>query len=154
MLAKDGQYRWILDQASVTKRDADGTPLRMSGTHTDITQYKQKEFEREKLQSQLAQAQKLESIGRLAGGVAHDFNNMLSVILGYTEICLAQISPEHPLWDKLQEIEKAGQHSASITSSCWPLPENKRRRLKFSISMKLLRGCYACCVVSSGRIFV
>ena len=49
------------------------------------------------LQSQLTQAQKLESVGRLAGGVAHDYNNMLSVIIGYTEMAMEKSDPSEPL---------------------------------------------------------
>lgn len=81
----------------------------------DISERKQAEEENRQLEQQLVQAQKLEAVGRLAGGVAHDFNNMLSVILGHTEIALNQIRPENPLYEDLQEILKAAGRSAGLT---------------------------------------
>ena len=84
-------------------------------TFRDITEYKRGEKERKKLEEQLFHAQKMESVGRLAGGVAHDFNNMLSVIIGRTEMALnTDVSPEE-LQHNLQEILKAGQRSAALT---------------------------------------
>ncbi|MCX8026441.1 MAG: PAS domain S-box protein [Thermodesulfovibrionales bacterium] len=71
--------------------------------------------ERKKLQKQLIQAQKLESIGRLAGGVAHDYNNMLSVIIGYAELALQKIRPDDPLKSDLQHILNAAEKSKDIT---------------------------------------
>jgi len=71
--------------------------------------------EREKLHAQLQQAQKMESVGRLAGGVAHDFNNMLGVILGHVEMALEDVDPEQPLFADLQEIHKAAERSAALT---------------------------------------
>ncbi len=67
-----------------------------------------------KLERELYQAQKMESVGRLAGGVAHDFNNMLGVILGHTELALLALEPTQPLYNNLQEIQKAAQRSASL----------------------------------------
>jgi len=81
----------------------------------EITARKQAEEERERLQDQLAQAQKMESVGRLAGGVAHDFNNMLGVILGYAELAMEEIDASHPLYDELREIRKAADRSADLT---------------------------------------
>ena len=73
------------------------------------------EHERVILQNQLMQAQKMESVGRLAGGVAHDFNNMLGVILGQVEMVEEQINPADPLLQDLQEIKKAAIRSADLT---------------------------------------
>jgi PAS domain S-box-containing protein len=81
----------------------------------DITGRKQAEVEKEKLQFQLLQSQKMESIGRLAGGVAHDFNNMLSVILGHTELAMNQMDQAQPLFGRLQDIRRAAQRSADLT---------------------------------------
>ncbi len=81
----------------------------------DITGQKRAEAEREKLQSQLLQAQKMESVGRLAGGVAHDFNNMLSVILGHTELLRDEMDGDKTLKDKVDEIYKAASRSAEFT---------------------------------------
>ena len=67
------------------------------------------------LEAQLHQAQKMESVGRLAGGVAHDYNNMLSVILGYSELALEKIDSTDKLYEDLREIHKAGVRSADIT---------------------------------------
>ncbi len=80
-----------------------------------ITERKRAEEEREKLTEQLTQSQKMESVGRLAGGVAHDFNNMLGVILGHTELALEQVDPALPLHGSLLEIQKAAERSASLT---------------------------------------
>jgi len=81
----------------------------------DISHRKLIEEEKSKLEAQLQQAQKIESIGRLAGGVAHDFNNMLSVILGHTEMVLAQTPGDHPLHGDLMEIRNAAERSANLT---------------------------------------
>ncbi len=75
---------------------------------TDVT-------ERKELEDQLSQAQKMESVGRLAGGVAHDFNNMLTVIFGHAEITLEKLNPNDPLCDNLREILKATERSADLT---------------------------------------
>ncbi|MHB8056465.1 MAG: ATP-binding protein [Desulfuromonadaceae bacterium] len=81
----------------------------------DISGRKQSEEERGKLESQLQQAQKMESVGRLAGGVAHDFNNMLGVILGHAELAIMKTGPSQPLSAHLEEIHKAAERSADLT---------------------------------------
>jgi PAS domain S-box-containing protein len=81
----------------------------------DITERKRAEEERTKLEVQLQRAHKLEAIGQLAGGVAHDFNNMLGVILGYTELAMEQIDPTQPVIKDLEEIRSAAKRSADIT---------------------------------------
>ena len=81
----------------------------------DVTERKQAEAERERLQEQLNQLQKIESIGRLAGGVAHDFNNMLQAILGHVELALDRVPPGERLQRNLLEIRKAAERSADLT---------------------------------------
>jgi PAS domain S-box-containing protein len=82
---------------------------------SEITARKRAEEEKDSLQSQLTQAQKMESVGRLAGGVAHDFNNMLSVILGHAELVLHRLDATHPHYVSLQNIHKAAERSADLT---------------------------------------
>lgn len=80
----------------------------------DITERKLADQESEKLRKQLFQAQKMETVGRLAGGVAHDFNNMLGVIMGYTDLALNLVSPEDRLHANLQKIQRATEKAADI----------------------------------------
>jgi PAS domain S-box-containing protein len=82
----------------------------------DITESVKAQNREKKLEEQLYQAQKIESIGRLAGGVAHDFNNMLSIIIGNAELALEKTDPATPLAADITEILKAAQRSAKITS--------------------------------------
>lgn len=80
-----------------------------------IAERKLSEQEHERLQNQLNQSQKMESIGRLAGGVAHDLNNMLSVIVGNTEMAMERVEPSAPLFEELNEIMDAARRSAELT---------------------------------------
>jgi PAS domain S-box-containing protein len=96
-------------------RDEEGAALYFVTVIVDITAQKRAEEEKEKLQAQLSQAQKMESVGRLAGGVAHDFNNMLGVILGHTEMALEEADQETPVYASLQVIEQAAKRSAALT---------------------------------------
>ena len=87
----------------------------MISTVQDETQRVQAEKEHNRLREQLFQAQKMQSVGRLAGGVAHDYNNMLSVIMGYTEMAMEKVSPDDPLHADLSEVYKAAGRSTDIT---------------------------------------
>jgi PAS domain S-box-containing protein len=80
-----------------------------------ITERKRVELERERLHGQLTQAQKLETVGRLAGGIAHDFNNMLQAILGNASLALEEIPPRSPARDNLEAIENCARRSAELT---------------------------------------
>lgn len=85
------------------------------GVVRDITDRKRSEKEKDDLQELLHQAQKMESVGRLAGGIAHDFNNMLGVIIGNTEMALTQTKASNPLYFRLKEIMKSAGRSADLT---------------------------------------
>jgi PAS domain S-box-containing protein len=110
----DGTPIWVSINISFV-RDENGNPIGFQGVTRDISALKRAEEERERLQVQLLQAQKLEAVGRLAGGVAHDFNNMLGVILGYSEMAQAKMSHDDLLHDDLTEIITAARRSADIT---------------------------------------
>lgn len=111
----DGKWRWLHSRDLPFSRSADGSVERILGIAEDITENKESEKIKLKLEEQLRQAQKMESVGRLAGGVAHDFNNMLSVILGRTEMALETMDRNHPLYFDLKEICDAATRSADVT---------------------------------------
>jgi len=113
-LKKDGSVAWT-DVSVALRRKKDGAPMYFVTAVNDITGRMREAAAKSALEAQLHQAQKMESVGRLAGGVAHDFNNMLGVILGHTELALAQVDPGLPLHADLGEIRKAAMRSADLT---------------------------------------
>jgi len=104
---KDGRWKWVLSRGVVIARDDNGEPLRMVGTHTDITELKEAEGQQRALEVQLRESQKMEAIGTLAGGVAHDFNNLLAAILGNLVLAREDVGPQHPAQESLAEINRA-----------------------------------------------
>jgi PAS domain S-box-containing protein len=111
---KDGHWLWVHNKGRVIQHDSDGKALRMSGTHQDISLRKQSEEQQKRLEEQLAQAQKIESVGRLAGGIAHDLNNMLTPILGHCELLSDDMPPLDPRLESVQEISRAAEHSRDL----------------------------------------
>jgi len=112
---KNGTYKWILDRGKVIHWLADGKPLRVIGTHTDIDARKQAEAERRQLEQQLQQAQKAESLGRMAGAVAHHFNNQLAVVQGNLELAMEETMDNAGLRGYLAEAMSAGQRAAEVS---------------------------------------
>jgi PAS domain S-box-containing protein len=95
--------------------DAGGNAIGWATVSHDITERRRADEEKQMLQAQLTQALKMEAVGRLAGGVAHDFNNMLGVILGHTGMALEMAAPTDPLRGNLAAIEKAALRCADLT---------------------------------------
>ena len=91
-----------------------GVPVAVQGSARDITERKRAEEALRASQLQLQQSQKLEAIGQLAGGVAHDFNNMLTAIIGYTDLSLRRVGLENPIRRNLEETKKAAERAASL----------------------------------------
>ena len=104
-----------IDDSGAPIKDNAGRILGVVLVFRDISESKQSDKERAILQEQLAQAQKMESVGRLAGGVAHDFNNMLGVIIGHAELAMEQLDQASPAYEDMMAVRKAAQRSADLT---------------------------------------
>ena len=103
---KDGSQIWVSNSTRAYFGEQ-GNIVRYEGIVVDINQRKKAEKEKEELQSQLLQARKMESIGTLAGGIAHEFNNILGIIIGNAELAISDVSEGHPARNYLQEIRNA-----------------------------------------------
>lgn len=107
IITRDGKYRQIVWNNTVL-HDQQRSITGVASIGVDVTDHRS-------VEEQLRQSQKMEAIGRLAGGVAHDFNNMLGVILGYAEMSMRNVTQDDKLWHRLNEITKAALRSRDIT---------------------------------------
>lgn len=107
IITATGRRVWVR-AIGEAERDASGAITRVHGAFQDVD-------DRRKLEDQFRQAQKMEAIGRLAGGVAHDFNNLLSVIISYAELAIDDLGPDDPVAADISEIRRAGQRAAALT---------------------------------------
>jgi PAS domain S-box-containing protein len=129
MRTKQGDWRWVLTRGRVVERDADGSPIRLVGTHSDITERKLAEEILRERDEQLRQSQKMEAIGQLAGGIAHDFNNLLTAIIGYSDLLLAgEELTSSPARADIEEIKHAADRATALTGQI--LAFSRRQALK------------------------
>jgi PAS domain S-box-containing protein len=111
--SKNGQAR-IITATRMPLYSRQGTVIGILGTHEDITERVSAEKERERLEAQLKRAEKMEVIGTLAGGVAHDLNNILSGVVSYPELILMDLPPDSPLRRPILTVQSAGQRAAAV----------------------------------------
>jgi PAS domain S-box-containing protein len=126
---RDGGIITVLENARV-ERDETGTVLYYEGTLTDITP-------RKRIEEQLRQAQKMEALGKLAGGIAQDFNNVLTVITGYSQLVLSELDPAHPARPSAVQLLEAAGGAVTLTKQ---LLSFSRRQAPFQGSVDLNRA--------------
>lgn len=134
---KSGTWVWILSKGKVIERDVSGKPVRMCGTHLDVTA-------RRRLEEQLRQSQKMDSVGRLAGGVAHNFNNMLTGILGYAQLMDQSLHDDPEFGPMIGHILTVGRRAADLSNKLlsfarqkpmMSLPVDVHRNISAAIAM-------------------
>jgi len=114
IIRPNGEVRWIWDR-SFPIANEDGEFYRVAGIAEDITARKRAEEALRQSEEQLRKAQRMEAIGRLAGGVAHDFNNMLTAIIGTAELAMLELHRDHPVRRDLKEIKQTADRAANLT---------------------------------------
>ena len=146
ILTKTGEERVIAWHNTIL-RDAEGNIIGHLSSGEDITEQKRAEKDKRKLEEQLIQAQRMESIGTLAEGIAHDFNNILSPIMIYTEIVMSSIPDESPLQSNLKKIFKASERARDLVQQILTFSRQTEKELKplevgsvFKETLKLLRS--------------
>lgn len=115
MKHKDGSWIWVMDRGKVIEWNEYGNPLRMIGTHTDITERKRAEKENLKLESQNRQLQKAESLGRMAGAIAHHFNNQLQAVMGNIEMVIDDLPQGSDILPFLVEAMSASYKAMEVS---------------------------------------
>lgn len=116
MRTRNGEWKWILDRGRVVEWDEEGKPLRICGTHLDITARKRAEEERHKLLAHAIETQKLDAIGQLTAGIAHEFNNLLTSINGFAELLQMELASDDPRRGKVEHILTSGRRAAWLVN--------------------------------------
>lgn len=140
---KKGHFIWVQARGKLVAKDNSGNPLRVTGTYIDITEIKEEEIKREKLEQQLRQSQKMEAVGQLAGGIAHDFNNILQVILGYSELLLDISVKDSSQSEFINEISNSITKAAELTSQLLAFSRQqvlKSKTFNLNSSIKFMAG--------------
>ena len=106
---RDGSVQWVSLNARAV-RNAEGSVLYHEGTMESIT-------ERKKLEAQLLHAERMQSVGNLAGGVAHDFNNILTTVMGYCSLILMKAGPDNQLAGYVNQIMEAAERASALTQN-------------------------------------
>ncbi|HMA85070.1 MAG TPA: PAS domain S-box protein [Desulfosalsimonadaceae bacterium] len=140
IIPKTGERRNVEISVSVIKNEAD-EPVGFRGIIRDITERKEAEAHKARLEAQLQQAQKMEAIGTLAGGVAHDFNNILQAINGYAQLLLMKKAPDDPDYNKLTQLQKSGERAAHLVEQLLTFSrkmEGQRRHVSLNHEIELV----------------
>lgn len=123
---RTGEYRWVADRV-VPLHDASGRVCGYQGVGRDITEQRSADHARRVLEEELRQAQKMEAIGRFAGTVAHDFNNLITVILASGDHAQQQLTSTSPARETIDEIISAGERATELTRKLLSLTHNQPR---------------------------
>lgn len=135
-----GEETWWLTNKGPYK-DEDNTPIGVIGISKNITEIKQAQIEKERLETELRQAHKMEAIGTLAGGIAHDFNNILGIVLGNSELAMEEISDSHPVKENLSEIKIAALRARDVVRQLLSFSRKGARGQKIIFIQSILREC-------------
>jgi PAS domain S-box-containing protein len=115
MRTKAGESRWIFDRARIVRRDPEGKPLRMCGTHQDITDRKRREEQAHQAARRREITRRHQSLSTMAGAVAHNFNNMLMAVLGNLDIALSEIARFDPSRELIQSARQSAMQAAGLS---------------------------------------
>jgi PAS domain S-box-containing protein len=139
IIRPDGEVRYIHEQDEV-KVDAKAEVIGLFGIIQDITERKLAEKEKQDLQRELQRAQKMDALGKLTGGIAHDYNNMLGVITGYAELLKGALDKQPRLAKYAHQIQYAGERSAKLTKKLLAFSQTKTPEANsLNLNMLLLK---------------
>jgi PAS domain S-box-containing protein len=125
---KDGSPPRVIQAIARLEKDARGNPIGVLGFIQDVTERKRAETDKASLEASLRESQKMEALGTLAGGVAHDFNNALAAILGNVELARQDVGPDHAALVSLEEIDKASRRAKDLVQQI--LAFGRRQKLE------------------------
>ena len=128
MIASDGRILWLRDLISVER--IEGKPCRLRGIIVDVTEHKLAEQARNELEARLRQSQKMEALGTFAGGMAHDFNNILATIIGNAHIARDELRHGSRPLDTIEEILRAGQRAKEVVQRILTFSRPQEQRLQ------------------------
>ena len=128
IIRKDGTTRVLELSASLVWNNG-ANPVGFRGVVRDVSQRLWAEREKRKLEAQLQQAQKMEAIGTLAGGITHDFNNILAAIIGYTELAMLDVQEGSKAKQKLKEVQKAGNRAKDLANQILAFSRQSKKEL-------------------------